>query len=72
MNPGSTIDGNARCMEPKCSKRITLAATKHLKFDEAFAKETMEMECDKCKKQRVSRKLVADDENDERFKETCF
>ena len=69
MNPGSTIDGTARCMEPKCSKRITLAATKHLKFNEAFAKETVDMECGKCKRQRISRKLVANDENDKRFKE---
>ena len=29
----------------------------------------MQMECDFCKQQRASRKLVADDENDPRFQE---
>ena len=36
MKPGSTVDGNARCQDPKCNNRIS-AAAKHLKFDEAFA-----------------------------------
>ena len=35
-------------------------------------RKTMEMECDTCKAQRVSRKLVADDEHDPRFKEERF
>ena len=34
-NPGSTVDGNARCLHPTCSARIT-AAAKQLKFSEAL------------------------------------
>ena len=71
MNPGSTVEGVARCQKAKCNNRISEAA-KHLRFDTAFAKKTMEMECEACKQQRISRKLVADDENDIRFKEKRF
>ena len=71
MNPGSIVDGIARCGEPKCNTRITLAA-KRTDFDEAFANKAMQIECDTCKEQRASRKLVADDENDERFREERF
>ena len=36
MNPGSTVDGIARCLQPKCTRRISEAA-KHLQFNQAFA-----------------------------------
>ena len=71
MNPGSIVDGIARCNKRKCNRRIS-EATKKLEFDEAFAKTTMHMECDVCKRQRATRKLVADNENDMRFQEDRF
>ena len=71
MKPGSVVAGIARCHNRKCNNRIS-AATKHLKFDEVFAKKTMQMECYVCKKQRASRKLVADNEDDPRFQEERF
>ena len=57
MNPGSTVDGIARCLEQKCSDRIT-AAAKQIKFNEAFATETMIIECETCKRQRARGKLM--------------
>ena len=71
MSPGSTVDGIARCLERTCSERVT-AAAKQLKFNEAFARETMKIECDKCKHQRATRKPAADNEHDKRFKEKRF
>ena len=37
MKPGSVVAGIARCHNRKCNNRIS-AATKHLKFDDVFAK----------------------------------
>ena len=68
MNPGSTLNDIARCLNAKCNNRIT-AATNKIKFDATFAAGTLASECDKCKAERASRKLVADDGNDSRFQE---
>ncbi len=69
LNPGGTVDGIARCLERKCSERIS---AKQLHFNKAVAKDTMNIECEMCKRQRASRKLVTDDEHDKRFKEKRF
>ena len=71
MNPGSTVNGIARCLQDKCNKRISEAVTR-LRFCEKFAKKTAEMECERCKADRASRILVAKDEHDSRFKEKRF
>ena len=71
MNPGSTLNGVARCLTKKCNNRIT-AALKKKTFDDKFAATTLASECEKCKAERASRKLVADDGNDSQFQETRF
>ena len=71
MNPGSTVAGIAECSTPSCVDRIT-EARKYEEFGEDFEEETLRIECDECKEQPASRKLVADDENDKRFKEKRF
>ena len=68
MNSGSTLNGIARCLNAKCNNRITAATTK-IKFDAKVAAGTLASEGDKCKAERASRKLVADDGNDSRFQE---
>ena len=71
------------CRNPKCNKGVNcnnepeplvgaaLSMLKKTKLCSA-CRTADSIECDECKEQRASRKLVADDDNDERFKEERF
>ena len=71
MQPACTKEGKNKCTSKTCTARCKEATT-YSAYNPAFARETMQIECDACKRERKSRKLVADDAQDSRFKEKRF
>ena len=76
IQPGIYDKQIVRCGQKRCIARSYKAYIREKFMDEdsrtQFARETLAMECKTCKAHRESKRLVATDKNDPRFKEDKF
>ena len=71
MQPGSVVDGNARCNHKWCQRRSAQASNMNM-CCRAFAELTVAKECRTCRIERLQRQLVANIPTDRRFHNDVF